>query len=143
MQLIRSALEKIRRLCGVTYRWNDDALQHFTRDIETTISAGPLATERDNQKVWQTERGKRRDQLATTQVGIIAQEVEAVLPEAVTTDETGYKSVRYDNLIPLLIEAIKEQDLAVTAQAALAAQQQTEIERLKQALLTAYPQRAQ
>ena len=40
--------------------------------------------------------------------GVIAQEVEAVLPEAVETDEQGFKSVTYDNLIPLLIEATKE-----------------------------------
>jgi hypothetical protein len=32
--------------------------------------------------------------------------VEAVLPEAVTTDETGYKSVKYYELIPLVIEAL-------------------------------------
>jgi hypothetical protein len=60
-------------------------------------------------------------------VGVVAQDVEAVLPEAVTTDADGYKSVRYDNLIPLLIEAIKEQDR-------LAARQQAEIERLKLAV---------
>ena len=57
-----------------------------------------------------------------------------MLPEAVTTDDDGYKSVNYSQLIPLLIEAIKEQDLAVTKQAALAAQQQIEIDQLKQAL---------
>ena len=41
--------------------------------------------------------------------GVIAQEVEAVLPEIVHTDpETGMKSVAYGNLNALLIEAIKE-----------------------------------
>jgi hypothetical protein len=43
-------------------------------------------------------------------VGIIAQELEPILPEAVTTDEnTGFKYVSYTYLIPVLIEAIKEQ----------------------------------
>jgi hypothetical protein len=42
-------------------------------------------------------------------VGVIAQEIEAVLPEVVTTRENGYKAVRYEKIIPLLIEAIKEQ----------------------------------
>ena len=41
--------------------------------------------------------------------GVIAQEVEEVLPEAVKTDEEGIKSVAYGNLVGLLIEAIKEQ----------------------------------
>lgn len=41
--------------------------------------------------------------------GIIAQEVEKVLPEAVSTNEEGIKSVAYGNMVGLLIEAIKEQ----------------------------------
>lgn len=40
--------------------------------------------------------------------GVIAQEVEMVLPEVVQTDENGIKSVAYGNMIGLLIEAIKE-----------------------------------
>jgi len=41
--------------------------------------------------------------------GVIAQEVEEVLPEAVETNEDGIKSVAYGNMVGLLIEAIKEQ----------------------------------
>jgi hypothetical protein len=41
--------------------------------------------------------------------GVIAQEVETVLPEAVMTDEKGIKSVAYGNMVGLLIEAMKEQ----------------------------------
>jgi hypothetical protein len=41
-------------------------------------------------------------------VGVVAQEVEEVLPEVVTTRDTGYKAVKYEKLIPLLIESIKE-----------------------------------
>jgi hypothetical protein len=41
-------------------------------------------------------------------VGVIAQEILEVLPEAVTTRENGYFAVRYEKLVPLLIEAIKE-----------------------------------
>jgi hypothetical protein len=42
-------------------------------------------------------------------IGVIAQEVELVLPQAVQTRDTGMKAVRYEKLIPLLIETIKEQ----------------------------------
>jgi len=42
-------------------------------------------------------------------VGIIAQEVEEILPEATTTRKDNYKAVQYDKIIPLLIESIKEQ----------------------------------
>ena len=41
--------------------------------------------------------------------GVIAQEVENVLPEAVNTDIDGMKSVAYGNMVGVLIEAIKEQ----------------------------------
>ncbi|NDB28929.1 tail fiber domain-containing protein, partial [archaeon] len=42
-------------------------------------------------------------------VGVIAQEIEAVVPELVQTRDSGYKAVKYDKLTALLIEAIKEQ----------------------------------
>ena len=43
--------------------------------------------------------------------GIIAQEIEALgLPGVTETRENGTKAVRYDRLVPLLIEAIKELD---------------------------------
>ena len=42
-------------------------------------------------------------------IGVIAQEIEEVLPEVVQTRESGYKAVNYDKIVPLLIEAIKEQ----------------------------------
>jgi hypothetical protein len=41
-------------------------------------------------------------------VGVIAQEIENILPQLVTNRDTGYKAVQYEKLIPLLIEAIKE-----------------------------------
>jgi hypothetical protein len=42
-------------------------------------------------------------------IGVIAQEVEKVLPELARTNEDGYMSVRYQGLIAVLIEAVKEQ----------------------------------
>jgi len=42
-------------------------------------------------------------------VGVIAQEIEEVLPEVVHTRDNGYKAVKYEKIVPLLIEAIKEQ----------------------------------
>jgi len=42
-------------------------------------------------------------------VGVIAQEVEEVLPQLVQDRDNGYKAVKYDKLVALLIEGIKEQ----------------------------------
>jgi hypothetical protein len=40
--------------------------------------------------------------------GVIAQEIEKIFPEIVNTRNNGFKAVRYEKLIPVLIEAIKE-----------------------------------
>jgi hypothetical protein len=42
-------------------------------------------------------------------VGVIAQEIEEVLPQLVQNRDNGYKAVKYDKLVALLIEGIKEQ----------------------------------
>lgn len=42
--------------------------------------------------------------------GMIAQEVENVIPEVVFTDEAGYKAINYIGLIPYLIEGVKNLD---------------------------------
>ena len=48
------------------------------------------------------------DSGTSRQAGVIAQDVEAVLPEVVHTDSvTGLKSVAYGNMVALLVEAIK------------------------------------
>ena len=47
-------------------------------------------------------------------MGVIAQEVETVIPEVVYTDAEGMKSVAYGNIVGVLIEAIKEQQQQIT-----------------------------
>lgn len=50
------------------------------------------------------------------EVGVIAQEVEAVLPQLVTPSAfAGYKTVKYDKLTALLLEAVKAQQLQIDA----------------------------
>ena len=53
---------------------------------------------------------KRTDNDGRTSVGVIAQEIEKVLPEVVREDssEDKIKSVAYGNIVGVLIEAIKE-----------------------------------
>ena len=66
----------------------------------------------------------KSDEEAKSQVGVIAQSVQNVVPEAIETirvskeDETGYLSVRYTELIPLLVASIQELKTIVDAQAA-------------------------
>lgn len=69
---ITSPLEKITKISGVNFEWNDGA---------------PFQGQ---------------------DIGVIAQEIETIMPEIVTTRDNGTKAVRYEKIIPLLIEAIKE-----------------------------------
>lgn len=44
----------------------------------------------------------------TVNIGVIAQEVETVFPEAVTNSDNGYKAVNYNALTAVLLQAVKE-----------------------------------
>jgi len=88
IEKIDNAVDKVKALRGVTFDWDNDAF------AENESTKKPNFTER-----------------AT---GVIAQEVEKVLPEAVrTNEETGFKNVAYGNMVGLLIEAIKEQQIQI------------------------------
>jgi hypothetical protein len=71
---IANPLEKLEKLNGVEFDWND-----------------------------------KQDLYKGHDIGVIAQEVEKVLPEIVDTREDGHKAVKYDRMVALLIEAVKEQ----------------------------------
>ena len=55
--------------------------------------------------VWNEEK---QNIYKGTDYGVIAQEIEQILPELVDTRENGYKAVKYDKLVSLLIEGIKD-----------------------------------
>lgn len=63
---------------------------------------------------WRTDEFKDRNFDTTLQVGVIAQEIEKIFPEVVSTDADGYKSVEYSKLVGVLIEAIKEQQKTIS-----------------------------
>ena len=58
---------------------------------------------------WNRDAFPDRNFTEGKQVGLIAQDVETVLPEVVATDGDGYKSVAYDKVSAVLVEAIKQQ----------------------------------
>jgi len=49
----------------------------------------------------------------TTEIGLIAQDVEKIVPELVVTGNDGLKAVKYGNVVALLIEAVKEQQAEI------------------------------
>lgn len=79
---IPDALAKVVALNGVTYDWTKEYIDNHGGIDGTFV--------------------RQRN------VGVIAQEVQEVLPEIVVTKTDGYLGVRYEKLVALLIEAIKE-----------------------------------
>ncbi len=73
IKLIESPLEKLNKISGYEFIWNENSEYNGKDDV-----------------------------------GVIAQEIETILPQIVVTRNNGYKAVRYEKIIPLLIEAIKE-----------------------------------
>ena len=59
-----------------------------------------------------TFRNSQRED-SETEVGLIAQEVQAVVPEIVTTTPSGYLQVDYAKMVAVLIEAVKEQQSTI------------------------------
>jgi hypothetical protein len=75
-----NALDKVMQISGVEFDWKK-------------------LTEKEKETIHGNEGHD---------VGVIAQEIEEVLPEVVTQRDSGYKAVKYEKIVPLLIEAIKE-----------------------------------
>jgi endosialidase-like protein len=112
---ITHAVGMVRMLQGVRYRWGDSGLKYFTQGIDRNLSAGPNATDDQSDRIREYERRKALKALAGDRLGLVAQDVETVIPELVHEDGDGYKHIRYQHLTALLVEAIKEQDATVRA----------------------------
>jgi hypothetical protein len=87
----------------VAYVSSDERLKTEVKPIEKPIEK--INSISGNSFVWDEEKQniyKGKD------YGVIAQEIEKVLPELVNTREDGYKAVKYDRIVSLLIEGIKE-----------------------------------
>jgi hypothetical protein len=85
---LSNSLDKVLGLSGVEFRWDEEP---------------------------ENDAWKAPD--SSTHIGLVAQDVEKVLPEVVHTDGRGYKSVEYDKLTALLVEALKEQQKQIQKQA--------------------------
>lgn len=85
-----------------------------TSDLEAKENVKPLT---DGVKKVQTMKGvyfNFKGQKDTT-LGVIAQDVEKAVPEAVVTSPDGMKGVNYNGLVAVLIEAVKEQEKRIDA----------------------------
>ena len=65
-------------------------------------------------------------------IGVLAQDIQKVFPELVSTDDNDMLTVNYQGLVPVLINALKEQDNKMKAQEDKIKAQQEEIDKLKE-----------
>jgi hypothetical protein len=79
---IKNPMDKVQQLNGVLFDWKQDWIN--------------------------TNGGEDGYFVRKTDVGVIAQDVEKVLPEVVGTRPNGVKAVKYDRLCALLIECVKD-----------------------------------
>jgi len=105
----------------------------FKRDIKTLPDAlGKVERLRGVSYEWNSSDFADRDFPAGQQVGLIAQEVREVVPQAVVEQSDGYLAVDYSRLVPLLIEGMKEQQRQLD-------QQRTMIDELRAELIRSRP----
>jgi ribosomal protein S7 len=76
----------------------------------------------------------KKDENKKQKIGVLAQDIEKVFPELVS-ESNGVKSVNYQGLVPVLINALKEQQVEIEAlkkeQDTKLNKQQAEIDELK------------
>ena len=77
----------------------------------------------------------KKDESEKQKIGLLAQDIEKVFPELVS-ESHGVKSVNYQGLVPVLINALKEQDAMMKEQDSRLSKQQSEIDELKTMLKT-------
>jgi len=92
--------------------WQSSSDIRHKENIETLNSA--LAKVLEMNGIYFNVIGNDPDK--ERQVGFIAQEMEKILPEVVSTDSEGYKGISYSHLTPILVEAIKEQQGQIVSQ---------------------------
>jgi hypothetical protein len=68
------------------------------------------------------------------QIGFVAQEVEEVCPELVSTGDKGIKGIDYSRMTPVLVEAMKEQQRVISDQQTTINEQKARLDALESAL---------
>ncbi len=82
----------------------------WKKNISTMENAmGKVMKLRGIQFEWNIDEYPDRGFREGKQIGLIAQEVEEILPELVRKDQDGYKAIDYEKITAVLIEALKEQ----------------------------------
>lgn len=95
---LENSLNKILALKGFSYDYNIEKDKYKNMDL-SKVSKDKLKTIENDKKIKYNKKS----------MGFLAQDLEKVLPNAVSLDDEGMYSIDYQAITPLLVEAIKEQ----------------------------------
>lgn len=110
---IDSPLLNLLKLDGVKYNLKSDL------NPEYPYKGVDISTLKESERAFAQNARNHAEKLKNNppvRIGFVAQDLQKVFPELVETSEDGYLSVDYMGLIPVLIEALKEQSNTVSAQ---------------------------
>jgi hypothetical protein len=94
VQPLEYGLETVKQLRPVRFHWTDQPLEVSVRHLDGFNEPRVV--------------NPRETLGSQEEVGLIAQEVQQLVPEIVTDDATGLKKVSYDKLVPVLIKAVQQ-----------------------------------
>jgi hypothetical protein len=95
-----------------TFYTNGDVIAYASSDKRLKDNIRPITNALDKiSKIggYYFDWNNKQEVHTGQDVGVIAQEIESILPELVIERDNGYKAVKYEKLVALLIEGIKEQ----------------------------------
>ena len=115
IQSLTDALTTIKNLKGITYDWKtdkDEARLLALSNIRPVDAKDILSLDKEKKDI------QRKITNSANQIGFSAQDVQKVLPQIVKEDLEGTLTVNYVAIIPVLVEAVKEQQAIIDAQKA-------------------------
>lgn len=90
--------------------------ERYKKDIQSIDNALEIINKLEGRTYfWKCDEFRENKFNNTKQYGFIAQELQKVVPDAVATDENGFRCVNYDMIIPILVQATKEQHKTIDA----------------------------
>ncbi|MEM9919619.1 MAG: tail fiber domain-containing protein [Bacteroidota bacterium] len=114
--------------------FNVSSDRRLKRDFEDISSPLEKILATNGQRYYYTDKTMEfpfNNMPQTEQLGYIAQELQEILPQAVNQDDSGYLSVKYHMLVPVITEAMKEQQDIIDQQQVTIDEQQTTIDQQK------------
>ncbi len=116
---INNSMINLRKLNGVSYNLSKKESLTGNKNLVKTAKISDTAKLTDKEQKTKAIFDAYQANVINAKskhLGLIAQDLQKVYPELVDKDSSGYYSVDYIGLIPVLIEALKELDLVVEAQ---------------------------